>query len=255
MSNYRTGIYKITNTVTGKIYIGSSVRIDRRFNSHKSQLNGNYHVNNYLQNAWNKYGHKSFIFERIENVKDKSLLLEREQYYLDKMQPFYDTGNGYNILKVAGSHLGAKRSEETKKKMSKWERTDEIKEKIRKANTCVPKTEVTKANMKLHWKKNPPLGDKNPFSKRVYQYDFETGYLVRKWGSVNEVFRELGWTVASIRNNCNLKPNKNGEIISFKDYIWSWTPIKCVETHIHNHNITKKYKYLGTNGSHHRNKK
>ena len=50
---------------------------------------------------------------KILEYCDKSVLLEREQYYLDSLNP------PYNILKLAGSSSGFKLSEETKKKISK----------------------------------------------------------------------------------------------------------------------------------------
>lgn len=57
------------------------------------------HNNCHLQNAWNKYGAKNFIFEVIEEVPlEKQFSVE--QKYLDKLQPYL--GNiGYNISKVA----------------------------------------------------------------------------------------------------------------------------------------------------------
>ena len=54
-----------------------------------------------------------FAGAKILEYCDKSVLLEREQYYLDSLNP------PYNILKLAGSSSGFKLSEETKKKISK----------------------------------------------------------------------------------------------------------------------------------------
>jgi len=109
-----TGIYKITNTINMKYYIGSSVHIEKRFREHKHGLRNNCHKNPYLQNAWNKYGENNFIFEVIENC-DKVMLIEREQYYLDSTQCYTDIV-GYNINIIANSPLGRKISEEMLKK-------------------------------------------------------------------------------------------------------------------------------------------
>lgn len=51
--NYKgmSGIYKITNTKTGKIYIGSAVDLRRRLYAHLKSLRRNSHDNTYLQNA------------------------------------------------------------------------------------------------------------------------------------------------------------------------------------------------------------
>jgi hypothetical protein len=52
----------------------------------------------------------------IEVVIDKSLLLEREQYWLDKLKPFGK--NGFNVCITAGSSLGLKMSDENRKILS-----------------------------------------------------------------------------------------------------------------------------------------
>ena len=56
------GIYCITNKITNKIYIGSTIDINRRWKEHKKELSKNKHHNLYLQNSFNKYGHKNFNF-------------------------------------------------------------------------------------------------------------------------------------------------------------------------------------------------
>lgn len=79
-------IYKISNLKNGKFYIGSSSRIDDRIKHHLWELNNNRHVNNHLQNSWNKYGENNFEFEVIDSIygdRDTGYLLE--QWYLDSM--------------------------------------------------------------------------------------------------------------------------------------------------------------------------
>jgi len=93
----KSGIYKITNTVNGKFYVGSSKNIEERWESHKRYLRGKYHVNPKLQHAWDFYGEEKFQFDIIEEVNnDEKLLLEREQYHLDLWKPYHRT-IGYNI--------------------------------------------------------------------------------------------------------------------------------------------------------------
>ena len=60
------GIYKITNKVNGKCYIGQSQDIATRFREHRYLLRQNKYGNNKIQNAWNKYGEENFTFEIIE---------------------------------------------------------------------------------------------------------------------------------------------------------------------------------------------
>lgn len=90
------GVYKITNTANGKMYVGSSKDIYKRWNQHQNELNCGMHGNQYLQNAWNKYGSQSFKFEIIEECPIDNQF-EREQFYLNTLNPF--DNNGYNIIR------------------------------------------------------------------------------------------------------------------------------------------------------------
>lgn len=98
----RSGIYKITNTVNGKFYIGSSEDVDNRWNvEHCGNLRRNEHCNPKLQHSWNFHGGDKFIMELLEEVEPKKeMLLNREQYYLDTLKP-YDRKIGYNICPTA----------------------------------------------------------------------------------------------------------------------------------------------------------
>jgi group I intron endonuclease len=93
------GIYKITNTITGKIYIGSSINIERRFQRHKNDLLKNKHNNAHLQREYNNYTLDCFTFEVIE-ITCKSDLKVIEQNYLNKI---FETDNYnkkyYNVSK------------------------------------------------------------------------------------------------------------------------------------------------------------
>ena len=109
-----SGVYKITLIKDGRIYIGSATDIHLRWNWHRNsqvQLIGK---------MIKKYGKNAFTFEVIEEVEPiKEKLEEREQYYLDTMQPFpWNNNRGFNLCPNAYTPLGIKRSDETKKKMS-----------------------------------------------------------------------------------------------------------------------------------------
>lgn len=110
------GIYKIENMRNGKFYIGSAVDIKKRFGSHRNALRLNEHHNNYLQNAWNKYGEESFKFEVLLFCEEKNLLFY-EQRVIDTCQTIDDVF-GYNVCPVAGNTLGVQHSIETKQKIS-----------------------------------------------------------------------------------------------------------------------------------------
>lgn len=113
-------IYKITNRVTGKFYIGSARRTQQRWNSHRSQLNLNKHSNLHLQRAWNKYGGAAFDFEVIENCDGLSNaeLLAREQLWLNETG-CCNSDIGYNMSPIAGAAMAGRRhSEQARLKMA-----------------------------------------------------------------------------------------------------------------------------------------
>lgn len=84
------GVYSILCKINNKIYIGStSMTFSKRFFHHISCLRNNKHKNKYLQNVYNKYGEENIKFNIIEVVKDKSKILEREQFYIDEYKTNY----------------------------------------------------------------------------------------------------------------------------------------------------------------------
>ena len=61
-SQFDSGIYKITNTVNGKVYIGQSIHLRRRIKIHQTV---NSEHNKHLKRAFKKYGLEKFTFEII----------------------------------------------------------------------------------------------------------------------------------------------------------------------------------------------
>jgi hypothetical protein len=88
------GIYKITNLINMKSYIGQSINITKRFAKHQKIAfdTSDKHYNYPLYKAIRKYGIDNFSFDIIEECK-RSELNEKEIYYI----AHYDTyRNGYN---------------------------------------------------------------------------------------------------------------------------------------------------------------
>ncbi len=110
------GIYCITNTLDGKVYIGSSVNMWRRFRSHRQHLRLQKHANPYLQYAWNFHGEAAFEFKPLLECSVDNLLMY-EQRAIDSYKAC-DRTAGYNYLPVAGSRLGSKQTEATKAKIA-----------------------------------------------------------------------------------------------------------------------------------------
>ena len=62
-------IYRITNMVNGKYYIGSTDAYERRVWQHRYALKRGVHANAPLQASWNKHGEEAFVFEVVEEVR------------------------------------------------------------------------------------------------------------------------------------------------------------------------------------------
>jgi group I intron endonuclease len=141
--NKTPGIYCITNTINNKVYIGSTVNLDRRCKAHIRMLRAGIHHSPKLQASWNLHGESCFTFTVLSEC-DKSLLTVIEQAMIDK---FDSINTGYNNY-PAGSNpsdmsdrgnfgTGRKHSEETKAKIAAGNRkkkqplTEEHKEKLR----------------------------------------------------------------------------------------------------------------------------
>lgn len=103
------GIYRITCTANGRVYVGQSTNVMSRLKDHKRRLSTGTHVNLKLQRAWNKYGPACFVFEIVENCEcDFNILNEREIYWiekcnaLDKYSGFNTASGGKNGYSLAG---------------------------------------------------------------------------------------------------------------------------------------------------------
>lgn len=86
-------IYKITNLVNGKCYIGETTQFKRRITQHFSDLRSNSHVNLKLQHAFNKYGEENFKVEILFSCPDE----ERYQREIETIAKYDSFDHGYNL--------------------------------------------------------------------------------------------------------------------------------------------------------------
>ena len=85
--NKISGVYKITNTITGDFYIGSSCNIKLRWYNHKSPSVWKRRPGIKLYQAFINYGLDNFKFEVLEETADLRL---REQYWIEQLNPSYN---------------------------------------------------------------------------------------------------------------------------------------------------------------------
>ena len=126
--NKQCGIYEIFNIINGKSYVGQSTNITQRLSKHKSELRHNKHQNLHLQNAWNKYGEHSFLFNILEycNIDE---LDDIERYYIN-IWNLTNNQYGYNV--ESGGNLNKTLSTETKRKLSEAHKGKTLSKEIRK---------------------------------------------------------------------------------------------------------------------------
>ena len=115
-----SAVYKITNTVTGDFYIGSSNNVKRRWAHHKIPSTWNKYPNKQLYLDMKKYGVDKFVFEVLEEVEENKLK-ETEQQFIETLKPTYNSNNanGLNI---------ERRKEYNKEYQKEYNKSDKYKE-------------------------------------------------------------------------------------------------------------------------------
>lgn len=121
-----SGIYRIRNLRNQKSYVGqAALSFEKRFKEHRHYLRHGKHHSRHLQRAWDRYGEQALAFEVIEEISrgQKSergfaqVLSEREQFHMGVLRTT-DPLFGYNVSPRAGSQLGYRHSEESRRRMS-----------------------------------------------------------------------------------------------------------------------------------------
>lgn len=186
-------IYKITNKINNKIYIGFTTKTtEKRFKIHLNCINNKQYKNSLLYKAIRKYGFENFKSETIiEGNFNLQLLSELEKHYIQ----LYNTFNpkiGYNLNKGG---LGG----------NTYIRTKEIKEKISNSlkghsyNKGTLKSENHKIKVSEALKRLKEAGVRWSTCKYVYQYDLN-GELIKKFNSLNEASKVLNLDRTTLLN-------------------------------------------------------
>ena len=199
----RGGIYKITNLLNKKFYIGSSKSLYQRAYSYKTlSKQGKVH-NQHLQNSLTKYGRENFTFEVIEYIEDINTLWEREQYYIDTLKP------EYNKKLIVESNYGVILSLESRKKIS-----EKLKDSYRKGIKKVNRLQIHNIQISLY-KEN---GD---FVSNFSSLRDTANYLEVSYPSVSYALKSPRRV---IRNHIVLLPNE--EVSNFIGIPINKTPYK-----------------------------
>lgn len=142
-------IYKATNKINGKIYIGFDSNWPKRRIAHKLNSLNKKHTayNHILQKAIRKYGWDAFEWEVLAEHYDSNYTLTiLEPYFIDVYQSFGK--NGYNATEGGIGCLGYKHTTKTKQKL-KFPKSKVTKIKMSIAKKGIPKSQEHKNNMSL----------------------------------------------------------------------------------------------------------
>ena len=222
-------IYKITNKINGKIYIGQAQNFYLRYYEHKKTRK-----DGYLSRAYRKYGFENFEFVILEKLEITNLN-KREEYWINYYKS-YNANIGYNICRFANTTRGRKRPKEEMKGL-----IERNKKCTGKANPFFGKKHTPEAIEKMRLKK---IGKKWTPEQRlkilahgggcgrplkpVNQIDKITKEIIKRWDSLVQAGKTLNIAPSEIsmvakRTMCkNKKGNKTYFKKSAGGFIWEY---------------------------------
>ena len=223
-------IYKTTNIVNNKFYIGKS--------SIKNNSIDHWYLGSgvLLKKAINKYGRDNFKKEIIEWCASLEESNEREKYWIEKLDAL-NPNIAYNIAtggdggylgeevnkRISKALKGRKHTEEFKQHISKLNKGKKLSkehiEAMRKANLGIKRSDEYKQKLREQMLKKYEKGYQNPNKIEIYKYDKKTGNYISSYSSCTEASIDTGLSRKTIQNVC-IGRNEN------KDFIWSRAKFK-----------------------------
>ena len=219
------GVYKISNLLSDRYYIGYSKNINKRFYVHRCKLKKSCHDNIFLQRAYNLDGEDKFIYEIIHRCNTEKEAKEIELQYLtdlsirDKLYNLnYNNSGGdlmthhpdkelirEKILKSCAETMSKMNSEERKQKYAKngerngmygkthTEEARKIFSEVHKGNTY---TKVKKASEETKKKlseiiKNKNTGEENPFFGKHHTEETKQKIREKNKGNIPPTAKEI----------------------------------------------------------------
>lgn len=193
-------VYKITNKVTGKIYVGiTNQGSGTRYRKHwyDARIGDPCPIHKSMA----KYGEENFTLEIIDFAETYDELKEKEKFWIKELNS-RDRNVGYNVTEGGDGTFGKMHSEETKEKIRQKaigrKISEETKQKMSKSRTgkCSDKQKEHLKRISLQTKAIPVL----QFSK--------TGEFIARYESVSEASRQTGINSDTIERQLK-KPLKN----------------------------------------------
>lgn len=211
-------VYKITNKINGKIYIGiTNQGSGARYRHHwyESRIG----ESSALHRAMAKYGEENFTLEIIDFADTYDELKEKEKFYIKQ----FDSKNrdkGYNLTEGGDGTFGKMHSEETKEKIRQKaigrKASEETKQKMSEMRKGRPVSELTKQK----------TAERNALrAKAVLQFDVEMNFIA-EYPSISDAARATGLNRATIQKQLHgvSKLGKRGSHLI--KYIWRYKEVE-----------------------------
>lgn len=201
-------IYKVTNAINNKIYIGKTKYPKKRWESHLSTAKNpttNKNGDTYFYRAIRKHGEQNFKFEIIDEFDTEDLCMQAEISYIAKFNSM-NRDIGYNRTNGGDGASGYKFSEEQKKQLNQEKKityigegnpffgkthTEETKNKIRAAHAGKYDGDKNPFFNKTHSEEALQKMRDNHYNKRKYLNDDEINNIRQLYASNNYTYKQL----------------------------------------------------------------
>lgn len=217
------GVYKITNTINGKMYIGSSKNIKSRKKDHfKKETSKRFNGRMPLYREMDEYGRENFSFEILEET-NLECLADREEYFINKYNSVTD---GYNQSCKAEPMQDEKIKSMHGKRLSEWNKRQWQDESYRskQVERFSKRQKERLKDPEYHAEKSRQLKRyTDSIKKTVYQYD-KQGNFIAEYKGTREAERETGVNCQSISKVAL------GQRKTAGGFVWKYSQEKSVET-------------------------
>lgn len=176
-------IYKITNKINGKIYIGKTLKsIESRWKEHIKASDKKESENRPLYRAFKKYGINNFNIEEVEKCSEEEVN-KKERYWIEQYGSFK---NGYNAT-LGGD---GKRYADYDLIYSLWQDGNDIKtiHKITNYDSTTIRSALDDNNITSEMRKQRQY---KGFSKSVAMLDKDTKEILKVFSSISEAYKFL----------------------------------------------------------------
>jgi group I intron endonuclease len=194
-------IYKIVNTINGKIYIGQTTNASERKNQHE-RCCMNKNNNKLLYKAMRKYGVDNFLFSVIEKCYNRKELNEMEYHYIIQYRTYveFENCNGYNMT-MGDQSCGI--SEETKRKISESQKTRFTETSVLEHNRYIQKIAQNRQEVKEKKSKSGKISQNLPHVRLKREKSMQELF------SRQEVINRMCKAQQSIQNRLDVRKKKS----------------------------------------------